>query len=126
MIHIGLKTGRDLDSGPDFFVDDLVFPVGGGRDDLDRSELLEPFDNGGRIFATAKHDFGDFFLGLADKGDSEGAKANAKNGEEQERHEYRGDDRAAVADGFREFLAIDDADVANGHVSWPPRRRSGE
>src|SRR5437879_4605292 len=61
----------------------------------------------------------------ADQGDSERAKAHAKNGEEQERHEYRGDDRAAVADGFGEFLAIDDAYVAHGHVSGPPRRRRG-
>src|SRR5216684_677344 len=125
MGEIGLESSGDFDGGADLFVDDLVLPVGCLGNNFDFVELLEPFDNDGRVLATSKHDFRSLFLGLPDESNSERAKANAKNGEEQERNEYCRDDRAAVANSFGQFLAIDDAYVAHRHVSWPPRRRSG-
>ncbi len=114
---IALKTGRDFHPGANFFIDDLLFPCGRGRDDLDFVELLEPPNDFRRVFATKDHDFWSFFLGLADQGDGHGAKTYAENREEQQRDDDGGNESAAVAQGFGEFLLIDDTDIAQGHVS---------
>src|SRR3984893_10365959 len=122
---MSLEPGGDFHRSANLLVDDLVFPCRRSRNDLDGVELFESFDNGRGVFAAENNHFGGFFLGLADQGDGQRAKADAQYGKEQERHEYRGDEGAAVAERFGELLAIDDAYVAQGHISWPPPRRSG-
>src|SRR5260370_38696405 len=94
---VSLQASGDFNGCAVFLGDDLVFPIGRLRNNFDFDELLEAFDNNGRILATAKHDFGSLFLGLADESYSERAKANTKNGEKQERHKYRRDEGAAGA-----------------------------
>ena len=82
--------------------------------------------NCGRIVSTENHDRGDFLLGLADQGGDCGAQSGGEQGKRKQGHQERRDQGAAVAQRFAEFLAVDDADIAEVHVSWSPARRREE
>ena len=69
------------------------------------------------ILAAQDHDLGDFSHGQAHQGHGEHAHSNGEQGHDEQGNDNHGDHRAAIAQGIDEFLAIDDADIAEAHGS---------
>src|SRR5712692_5020523 len=67
------------------------------------------------ILGGEDHDSVGFLLRLPNEVCRHIAEADGEHGEKKQRHDDGGDEGAAVAQRFGEFLAIDDADIAQAH-----------
>ncbi len=110
-----LKALGDFDRRANLFVGDLIGVIGRGGDDLDGFQLPDACNDIRGILAAEDHDSVGFLLCLPDEICRHIAETDGEHGKKKQRHDDGGDEGAAVAQRFGEFLAIDDADIAQAH-----------
>ena len=113
----GVEIARNLDGGANPLVRNLRGVIGRRRHDADFIERLQRRQHTGRILAAQDHHRGYFLHGPAHHRRRQHPKADGQQRHQQDGHGDHGNDRAAVAQGIDQFLAIHHADVACAHDS---------
>jgi len=115
--EIALEAFGDFNDHGNLLVDDLFFPIRFQRNNLNLRDFFQTRENIGGILAADDHDFRAFFFRLPDEHGDHGAEADTKKRKNDKGENKHGDKGATVTESLGQFFAIDDADIARGHVS---------